>query len=399
MGYDSLGNYDGIPDTNDALLTKAQNSKEIISDSTKKNINPQRGKATDFLASTYDVKQMQYPEDLFSSSAQYGKNYVIFYINVAEDSRVIQGRPGATVDPKLVPSRLRGMNSEQNFNSAQAIAGVSGATAVKAAIAGGVLNADQVAKKGIIGVTKGAVKAGAVGAGIGAVVGGTVAAAAGGKMARQQKRLKKAIALHIPNALSTRYSMNWEAEDTATFQMAAVAGTEIVKALGTLGTKSNLGGAVGSIATNLALSKGPEGAALSAASGLAANPKKENLFKAVDFRTFTFDYQFFPRTPEEAQNIRNIIREFKLHMHPEYKDTNGFLFIYPSEFDVFYYNDGKENLNLHRHTSCVLTELNVNYTPNSMFNSFEGGMPTQINVTMTFKELSILTKKEMEDNF
>ena len=373
-----------------------------IADSNKKDINPQRGKPTDFLSNKYNIEQMQYPQDLYSNNQEYGGNYVIFYINVAEDSRVLTVNKEKTIDPKDVPTRLRGMNSEQQFNSAQAIGGASGATAIKvgapAALAGGAANY----KKGIVGVAKGAMKGAAVGlaAGAGAAVtSGIITAAAGGKMARQQKRLQKAIALHIPNALSTRYSANWEAEDTSAFQMAAVGGTEVVKALGTLGTKSNMGGAVGSIATNLALSKGPEGAALSAASGLAANPKKENLFKAIDFRTFSFEYSFFPRNPAEAQNIRNIIKMFKLHMHPEYKDSNGFLFIYPSEFDIFYYNNGKENLNLHRHTSCVLTEMNVNYTPNSMFNSFENGMPTQINVSLTFKELSILTKKEMEDGF
>jgi hypothetical protein len=373
-----------------------------IEDSDKKDINPQRGKPTDFLANKYSIGQLQYPQDLYSNNQEYGGNYVIFYINVAEDSRVLSVSKEKTVDPKLVPTRLRGMNSEQQFNGAQAIGGAAVATAVKvgapAALAGGVANA----KKGIYGVVKGAVQGAAVGlaAGAGAAVtAGIITAAAGGKMARQQKRLQKAIALHIPHNLNTRYSANWEADDTSAFQMAAVAGTEVVKALATLGTKSNLTGSVGSILTNLSLSKGPEGAALSAASGLAANPKKENLFKNIDFRTFSFDYSFFPRNPAEAQNIREIIKMFKLHMHPEYKDSNGFLFIYPSEFDIFYYNNGKENLNLHRHTSCVLTEMNVNYAPNNMFNSFNNGMPTQINVSLTFKELSILTKKEMEDGF
>ena len=80
-------------------------------------------------------------------------------------------------------------------------------------------------------------------------------------------------------------------------------------------------------------------------------------------------------------------------MHPEYKDSNNFLFLYPSEFDIEYYHGGEENLNIHRHTSCVLTELNVNYTPNGNFSTFVGGRPTQINVSMTFKELTILTKE------
>jgi hypothetical protein len=326
-----------------------------IQDSNKKDINPSRGKPTDFLANKYNIEQLQYPQDLYSNNLEYGGNYVIFYINVAEDSRILKNAKQGVdyIDPKDVPSRLRGMNSEQQFNSAQAVSGAATSAGVKGVIAGGVLSADAISKKGIVGVAKGAAKGGAVGVGLGTATAGTVAIAAGGKMARQQKRLTKAIALHIPNALSNRYSMQWDAEDPAVFQMGAVAGTEVVKALGTLGTKSNASGAIGNIMTSLALSKGPEGAALSSASGLAANPKKENLFKSVDFRTFTFDYSFFPKNPTEAEYIRNIIKQFKIHMHPEYKDSNGFLLVYPSEFDIFYYNNGKENLNLHRHTSCV----------------------------------------------
>jgi hypothetical protein len=34
-----------------------------------------------------------------------------------------------------------------------------------------------------------------------------------------------------------------------------------------------------------------------------------------------------------------------------------------------------------------------------MLNTFDNGMPTQIDVEMTFKELSILTKKEILDGF
>ena len=52
-------------------------------------------------------------------------------------------------------------------------------------------------------------------------------------------------------------------------------------------------------------------------------------------------------------------------------------------------------MNLHRHTSCVLKDMSVNYTPNGMFNTFDDGMPTQINVTLSFVELAILTKQNL----
>jgi hypothetical protein len=159
---------------------------------------------------------------------------------------------------------------------------------------------------------------------------------------------------------------------------------------------SDVGGIAAAVA-NQALAKGPLGAANSVATGLAANPKKEQVFGGVDFRTFQIEYQFFPRDENEARNVRNIIKEFKYHMHPEFKDSNNFVYIYPSEFDIFYYQNGKENLNIHRHTSCVLTELSVNYTPNGAFTTFADGMPTQINVQMSFRELALLTKDKIED--
>jgi len=387
------------------------------------------GVPTTFTAGQYDIKQYSYPSDLYSNNQVYGGNYVIFYINVAEDSRVLKVNKEPTVDASLVPARMNGDLSARNYNLAQTIAGTAGPSVAVGALGGaaaGVVAAPGAAASayakgknggGIIGVTKGAGKAvlGGVASVAGGAIKGAAAAAAtvgvagavgvaglnsltGGKLSKQQKRLKKAIALHVPNQLSIRYTMDWSAEETAAYQMAATGGTELVKAM-TTGNLKNATGTVNAIVSSLALSKGPQAAALSAQSGLAANPLKENLFKSVEFRTFSLDYKFFPRNSAEAKNVLNIIKEFKIHMHPEYKDTNNFVFIYPSEFDIFYYNNGKENLNLHRHTSCVLTDMNVNYTPNGMFNAFSDGMPTQIDVTLSFKELAILTKKQIEENY
>ena len=136
---------------------------------------------------------------------------------------------------------------------------------------------------------------------------------------------------------------------------------------------------------------------ISRLTGLAPNPRKEQLFKNVNFRTFTFDYQFYPRDAAEARNVEKIIKEFKYHMHPEFKDANNFLYVYPSEFDIFYYKDTQENMHVNRHTSCVLTDMVVNYAPNGQFTAFSDGTPTQINITLTFKELATLTKEKIAD--
>ena len=378
-----------IQDSNNKQLSPARGGSRLNADG--KNIQ-NTGMNTKFESNKYNITSTTYPEDLYDNKGVYGGNYVVFYINVADDSKLLADKAVTVVDGDI-PPRLRGDLIGQDLSKLEGGA----AQATQGAIAGVGLEGAKTLLTGGKGSWKDAGEKALVGGAAGAVQGGTVAAASGG-MARQQKRITTAVALHVPNQLNIRYSMDWATDDTFAFQAAAMANREVAKAATTGGAKSNLMGTAGSILTSMAL-QAPGGAALSAASGLASNPKKEQIFKNVNFREFTFDYQFSPRNADEADNVIKIINTFKLHMHPEYKDLNNFVFIYPSEFDIYYYQGGVENLNLHRHTSCVLKDLTVNYTPNGMFNTFEGGMPTQINVTLSFLELAILTKAQIQDKF
>lgn len=343
-----------------------------------------------FDSAKYESKNHSYPADLMSNP-QYGGNYAIFYINVSVDSKLITEDKAATVNVADVLPRDRGDLIAQNF-SKTGIGAAAGAAAGLAA--GGGLGA-------LTGGASGGVKGLAKGAALGAAAGGALTSDYGiGTLAadatRSQKRLKTAIALHIPNNLSVRYGVNYESEDTAGVAMMGAGADEIAKAMSSQGKMSDLKEPAKAIVANIALSKGPNAGAVSAAMGLAANPKKEQVFKGVDFRSFQFEYQFFPRNSAEAKNVLNIVHEFKYHMHPEFKDSNNFIYIYPSEFDIFYYSGGKENTSIHKHTSCVLTEMNINYTPNGQFTTFADGMPTQINIQLSFRELALLTKDKIK---
>jgi uncharacterized protein YcfJ len=359
------------------------------------NLYTPRGTASQFDSGKYDIANFTYPEDLYTNKKEYGGNYAIFYINVSVDSKLIT-REGATTVSDMTP-RDRGDLIAMGLTAAQLTTANAGAGAVEGAIAGGLLAFNL--KGGAVGAASGAVA--------GTLTGGMVTYGqekidknSTPTASRAQKRLKTAIALHIPNNLAINYGVTWSEDDTGMLAMAAAAtqqGVELLKAVQGKGDNSDVTGTGAAILTNIALSKGPQGAGNSVATGLAANPKKEQVFKGVNFRTFSFDYKFFPRNSKESQNILNIIKEFKYHMHPEFKDANNFVYIYPSEFDIFYYQNGQENMNLHRHTSCVLTDMNINYTPNGMFNTFDDGMPTQIDVTLSFRELALLTKDKVKD--
>lgn len=370
--------------------------------------NKTRGTGSSFnntSAGKYVIDEHSYPSDIYSNTGIYGGNFVVFYINVAEGSKVLAEELKTAFTDEI--PRMRGDVAAMELTGVGATAagavagavvgvGVAGIAKVMSSLAGG--KAPKGSALGVVGALKDVGKAGAVGALISGAGAGVVSLAADGKMARQQKRIKTAIALHIPNQLNIRYSTQWADEETMLFQAAAALDSSVAKSM--TGKETNVVETTKNIAASVALSKTPQIAgALSAASGLAANPKKEQIFKNVSHREFTFDYTFSPRDETEAQNVRNIINTFKLHMHPEYKDANNFVFIFPSEFDIFYYQGTKENLNIHRHTSCVLKDMNINYTPNGLFTTFANGMPTQINVSFSFLELAILTKEQIQDHY
>jgi len=348
-----------------------------------------RNTATRFNSNKYQQESKQYPLDLFSNKRQYGGNFMVFYINVMQDSKLMkEGTFGNSVEND---------NAELRSNIDQTAVSV-GATAFSTAIAGGALGSIGNVATGVSGAVVGAAATGAV-----------AAKTQNMKMSRQTKRLQSAIALYVPPRLQARYSVSWQEQDLGVLLGAAQLAQEaanIVKATeannksGSNGAGKNFASSAGNAAVALALgATGAAGDLLSAQSGLAYNPKKEQIFKGVDFRTFNFEYQFAPRDEKEAREVMDIIKQFKLHMHPEYDDKDNFLFIYPSEFDIYYYAGEDENMNLHRHTTCVLQEMTVDYTPNGAFSTFADGTPTQINMNLVFKELAILTKEQILDGF
>lgn len=348
------------------------------------NLYTNRGGAATFDKNKYQIDQLQYPSDLMGSLNQYGGNYAIFYINVASDSKLLKENPGLSVKDTTPRDYgdLAALSNKYNNNTVNAIGGAAGPATVTAALA-------------------------RAGTGTFAVIGGAAVGAdlalktLGASFSGQKKRLKTAIALHAPNTMQTTYSVNYEEEEVDIYAM-GLAGSA---ALQTAAKQKNMSNVVNDALTNpnavaagvsLGL-KVPGTNGISRLTGLAPNPRKEQLFKNVNFRTFTFDYQFYPRDAAEAANVERIIKEFKYHMHPEFKDANNFLYVYPSEFDIFYYKDTQENMHVNRHTSCVLTDMTVNYTPNGQYTSFPDGTPTQINITLTFKELATLTKEKIAD--
>lgn len=205
-------------------------------------------------------------------------------------------------------------------------------------------------------------------------------------------KISDAIALYVDGPPTVRYAAQYSNKDLGTLAGLAAGGFSAVA------SAEGVAGAAGLFAQGAQAIAGVNIADVVGSSAkVALNPFKEVLFEAIDFRTFNFKYRFFPKSEEEAKSVEKIIKLFKFHMHPDLS-SNKLFFIYPSEFEIAYYFNKDENLYFHRLKPCVLESMDVSYG-GEQFSSFFDGRPTEINVTLTFRETEILTKKQIRDGY
>ena len=137
--------------------------------------------------------------------------------------------------------------------------------------------------------------------------------------------------------------------------------------------------------------------------GRADNPFVEVFFNSMNVRTFTYNFNFAPRNEDETMEIQQIIQLFRFHMAPELQERNSRYLTLPSEFDIHYMYkaaDGNsyENDYYNRIGTCVLENVATNYTPNGV-KSFGDGAPTQITMSLSFRETEVLTKAKINQGY
>jgi hypothetical protein len=210
----------------------------------------------------------------------------------------------------------------------------------------------------------------------------------------ERTRIAQTISLYIPDTLSNNYNASY---------------TEIseLDALGSAASGiSQLGGRLGKFAGGIssAISATQSDAAklaLSRELGIAINPKKQLLFDGIDFRNFQFAFTFSPSSQQESDIVNQIIQTFKYHAAPRIlTEAGGFAFKPPSSFTIEYLYSGKTNTYINKITECVLTDIDINYAPNGIWSAFDGtGAPTQITLSLSFKEMELVDRTKIEEGF
>lgn len=133
--------------------------------------------------------------------------------------------------------------------------------------------------------------------------------------------------------------------------------------------------------------------------GVTVNPHMAITFKGVNFREFQFDFVLMARTEEESESIRKIIKCFKAAMHPANNASQGARYwTYPYNFDVYLLSPShKYMFNI---ATSVLTSMNVDYNGSGYPVFFRNtGAPVQINLSLSFKELEVLTRERVLQDY
>jgi len=343
---------------------------------------------------------LNYPQELYTKSQPHG---IHFYINARQTSVAAEQAVGAGADIAALQEANAEYNKEYTAENRSKAENYTVASAGAGALAAAMGTAAGIASGNILAAGKTALGSIVTTAGS-ALIG----AALGAAFARNTStiRLLKSIQMHVPQSIISAYTANWDETSlgaagilgSGRFDMSDLAELPEFATRGVIGAAANIPKGIGGNADF--------GATLEATSKKVSNPYKEQLFKSVGFRRFSFSYNFAPRNLNEANMVLEIIDTFKYHMHPEASDGDMFL-IYPAEFSIAFEildeQSGQVKINpyLPKVSSCALTSVKVTYGPDGMFNTFQhtDGIPTEMAMELQFTELETLTAVRIAQGF
>lgn len=225
------------------------------------------------------------------------------------------------------------------------------------------------------------------------------------------------IKLYVPPSINVSYGANWGVG-------------ELGPALGYMTGETGVGGAVKDLA-GATLISGFEGiktkltgilgniqsASIDAdqlfglTTGLVANRNEFSTFSNMSMRSFNYSFLMVARNKEESDSINKIINCFKTGMHPfggttkvELSEKNKTIasprtpiLKYPKIWTIEYKIKSSSNRFLPRTKYCALVNVQLNYTPNSVFNTLIDDSIPAIQIDLAFQELTTLTGNEIVD--
>ena len=230
------------------------------------------------------------------------------------------------------------------------------------------------------------------------------------------------ISLYLPQNLEYNYGANWKAMQFGVLGAAsrnpftAEGGQQALK-IGATGLANAFTKLGTSFADNMPKTDNINlDNLLGASFGITFNDNTLQTFDKMETRTFSFKYVMVARDASEEKEIKDIIKFFKLAMHPDATENlkNNTIFLkypyiwriipsgYKSKSRTFVGGNFGNTLEPKNFSSflpntkyCGLRAMSVNYTPNNVISLTPGNFVTAVTVGLEFVELTNLTRKDI----
>ena len=256
------------------------------------------------------------------------------------------------------------------------------------------------------------------------------------KPSQQNRKTLGAIYMNMPNNIQFSEGANWGGQELGVggdVTRRTVGGTNEAggsnidrlagAAFGSIGNLAGagVGGMVGGLFSAMGLSGGTMvGLAAGAFSGermqkgfeaglsISQNPYMEMMFSGIGFRSFRFDFVLRPRHEKELMVVGNILKSFREFSRPSFNDSFGgqAFFNYPMEFDIQFLtldegegtfaNNYETNWHLPQLKPCVLSSVETNYTPQSIWAAHRAGAPVAVTLGLSFQETELVMAEDIQ---
>ena len=220
------------------------------------------------------------------------------------------------------------------------------------------------------------------------------------------------IGLYIPaGALTTSFTGNYEAKEGA-----ALAARGMNAITGDQGFFAKLGdvfNAAGQKAFSGAAMKADQATGFFSAQGKTPNNHMALVYRGPNtFRQHTFAFKFFPKNAPESETVRTIVEELRFGTLPRMSGGKGQIsdpfFKSPRHHTINFFKGGSgasqgdggpQNSKLFTIGKSVITNLVLNYDPQSVVSFHNDGSPVQIDMTITFQEIELqINTKDSTNN-
>ena len=214
------------------------------------------------------------------------------------------------------------------------------------------------------------------------------------------KRLGTSIFLYMPSQIELSHKSQYGEAEIGSLVAAALSGVKGLSGQGldvntminNVGqeTKNKIAGVL-----EATIAPGAK-AAQSIIDGKVTNNRTEMKFEGIDRRTFSYTFRLLPKSAEEAKDVEEIVTLFRFHSMPEFEGSvgSGRTMIVPSTFNITYH----PNIHLHRVGECALESVDVKFGGERP-QFFKDHQPVETELTLTFKELDLVTKEKVAIGF